>query len=146
MGYPKEINLNGKIYKHTENGIYESDLMSGTHTISYELLMGRGGFAILDACPQIGDEVIATHPKNVLEGKLLALTNQYAIISQGDEEQHLHLFNWKITKAKTADEKLRDELMEMATTAMSDENFDLDHNCYYLISGLMHKYKIEPRK
>lgn len=50
-----------------------------------------------------------------------------------------------LKKPKTEAEMLRDELMEMAVTAMSNEDFDLDHNCYYLISGLMKKYSIKPQ-
>lgn len=147
MGYPSEITLENKVYSHTGNGIFEYDDEGIYKCITYELLTDRVGFiSKSEVSLKIGDDVVATHPNNVLKGKLLALTKQYAIISQGEEEQHLQLVNWKLTKAKTPEEELRDELMEMATTAMSDDSYDLDHNCYYLISGLMKKYKIEPRE
>lgn len=50
-----------------------------------------------------------------------------------------------LKKPKTPEEELRDDLMDMATTAMSNNDFDLEHNCYYLVSGLMKKYNIKPQ-
>lgn len=61
--------------------------------------------------PQVGDEVIAVNDHNELKGKLLALTKKYAIIHQGNDEQHLHLSAWALEKPKTPEEELRDEML-----------------------------------
>ncbi len=75
--------------------------------------------------PEVGDEVVAVHPCNKLEGKLLALTNKYAIISQGLEEQHLHLSSWSFEKPKTAQELKIEELQTKLCENNAVDNYIL---------------------
>lgn len=89
----------------------------------------------LSEWPQVGDEVVAVHECNNLEGKLLALTKKYAIISQGGEEQHLHLSSWTLKKPKTSEEELRDEIVQLINDAAT-----LESNV--LARALMSKYNI----
>ena len=90
-----------------------------------------------DEWPKVGDEVIAIHPADQLEGKLLALTKEYAIISQGDGEQHLHLKSWGIKKPKTPEEKLRDWMHERIGYGIAS-GFD----CEQITHDLLHHLNI----
>lgn len=60
--------------------------------------------------PKIGDKVVITDKHNKLEGELLALTKEYAIISQPHGEQHLHLSGWSFEKPKSAEDLKIEEL------------------------------------
>ena len=60
--------------------------------------------------PKIGDDVVIADQHNKLEGKLLALTKEYAIISQPHGEQHLHLSSWSFEKPKSAEDLKIEEL------------------------------------
>lgn len=50
--------------------------------------------------PQIGTRVHLVSGANNISGELLALTNKYAIISQGIDEQHLLLNSWLFKNPK----------------------------------------------
>lgn len=91
----------------------------------------------LSEWPQVGDDVVAVHENNNLKGKLLALTKKYAIISQGSEEQHLHLNAWTLEKPKTPEEDLLDELAEWI-----DRNNDVwkGENHYNPVSITVHEF------
>ena len=91
--------------------------------------------------PQIGDEVIIFNQHNELRGELLALTKEYAIISQHYGEQHLHLSGCKFKKPKTPEEELRDDIVQTI-------HDDVYHGAYekqplvVFADALMTKYNI----
>ena len=59
---------------------------------------------------KVGDNVIANHGSGqVLKGKLLAITKEYAIIQQEGHEQHMHLSAWTL-KQRTEEELLLESL------------------------------------
>lgn len=143
MSYPEKVNLNGKIYKHDSSGIYKFGARKTIDVLSYDMLLDLGGVDVSNEWPQVGDEVITNSGR---KAKILGKHKGNLWIEYSESEIHNTICESDIRKPKTPEEELRDELMEMATTAMSDKSFDLAHNCYYLVSGLMHKYKIEPRE
>lgn len=75
--------------------------------------------------PEVGDEVVAVHPCNKLEGKILALTKEYAIISQPHGEQHLHLSSWSFEKPKSAQELKIEELQTKLCENNAVDNYIL---------------------
>ena len=67
-------------------------------------------------------------------------------VVQNDRTQEVSSIRTKlIKKPPTPEEELRDELMDATIKSMSDDSYDLTHNAYYLISGLMKKYDIKKK-
>ena len=92
--------------------------------------------------PQIGDEVIIFNQHNELRGELLALTKEYAIISQHYGEQHLHLSGCKFKKPKTPEEELRDELDECISDFQCQYHEREDIEYERLAGYILSKYNI----
>ena len=78
-----------------------------------------------DTWPKVGDEVVITDQHNKLEGELLALTKEYAIISQPHGEQHLHLSGWSFEKPKSAQEIKIEELQTKLCENNAVDNYIL---------------------
>ncbi len=136
-------NKTGKFFAFDSGSIVFIDLESIAKSGCKQITIPLPPKSVKSEWPQVGNEVEVRHDSGqVLKGELLAITSEYAIIQQLGHEQHLYLSAWKFSKPKTPEEELRDELMLMATQAMRNSDFDTDHNCYYLISGLMKKYNI----
>ena len=79
---------------------------------------------------KVGDYISAKHENGqVLKGDLLALTKQYAIIQLGNEEQHLFLSTWELSKCKTEEELLLDSLSDTLDDFESqfNESCDIDY-------------------
>lgn len=72
---------------------------------------GRCCVGNCDEWPKVGDDVQIGFESIVISGKLLALTKEYAILSQGEGEQHFHLGSWSFLKQKTPEQELRDDLI-----------------------------------
>lgn len=96
----------------------------------------------LNEWPQVGDEVIVKNLNNELRGELLARTREYAIIQNGNYEQHIHLDGWHFAKLKTPEEELRDDIIWLTIKHMENKSYPIENNAYYLFSDLMGKYNI----
>lgn len=95
--------------------------------------------------PKVGDEVEVCFESIVIGGKLLALTKEYAILSQGQREQHFHLNSWSLVKPKTPEQELRDDISDLAFNQFNDDSYDLTHNAYYLAEKLISEYDIKKK-
>lgn len=50
----------------------------------------------------------------------MALTKEYAILSQGQGEQHFHLNSWSFVKPKTPEQELRDDILDCDNFAITE--------------------------
>lgn len=65
-----------------------------------------------DKWPRVGDEVVATRKDNnaTIEGQLLAVTAEYAIIQQVGHEQHIYVKDWTLSEPKSLVDKVAEQL------------------------------------
>ena len=94
-------------------------------------------------CVKVGDNILAKHENGLtLEGELLALTKEYAIIQQVGHEQHLGLRTWKLSKAKTEEELLVESLLDTLDDFESQFNESCDIDYKKLPKYLTERYSI----
>lgn len=134
MGCRDELLAKGDEWKVIEEDVKELDFISR----AWAPIESKS-----DEWPQVGDEAITTSLSLVV---ILGIDRNTAWVRYKDKP---HIYNSlsisNLSKPKTPEEELRDDLMDMATAAMSNKDFDLEHNCYYLVSGLMKKFNIKPQ-
>ena len=94
--------------------------------------------------PQVGDKAL-TDSKEVVE--VVAIDNDVAWVKHSFCETKYGYLSMRIkmlSKAPTPEEGLAREIEKMIYDGM-DNSYDLNHNCYYLVSGLMKKYDIKKK-
>lgn len=94
--------------------------------------------------PQVGDEVLTASKR---KAKLIATHDYHAWVKYYEEDNTFSLGTVTIatlSKPLTPEEELAKELEKMVYDGM-DNSHDLNHNCYYLVSGLMKKYDIKKK-
>ena len=97
--------------------------------------------------PQVGDEVSFPSGKGVLVVDKPD-KNGIIIVKSTDEDsidEYKKVSLNALKKPLTGEEELRDELINTTIKVMSDDSYDLTHNAYYLISGLMKIYDIKKK-
>ena len=97
--------------------------------------------------PQVGDEVSFPSGKGILVVDKPD-KNGIIIVKSTDEDsidEYKKVSLNALKKPLTPEEKLRDELINTTIKVMSDDSYDLTHNAYYLISGLMKIYDIKKK-
>lgn len=90
--------------------------------------------------PQVGDEVLHNGLKYITKG-----VDGFMVWVESKWTGQYSTFNvTQLKKPPTPEEELAKELEKMVYDGM-DNSYDLNHNCYYLVSGLMKKYDIKKK-
>lgn len=92
----------------------------------------------VDEWPKVGDEVQTSDGVGAV--KLLPDSKGYYVISIKDE-YYQYQFD-ELSKPKTPEQELRDEISDLAFNQFNDDSYDLTHNSYYLAEQLISKYNI----
>ena len=91
--------------------------------------------------PQVGDEVV--WGVGGVVGEVVFIHGLDALIKTENNKFLIPVL--KLSKPQSAlEEELSKELEKMVYDGM-DNSYDLNHNCYYLVSGLMKKYDIKKK-
>lgn len=95
--------------------------------------------------PVVGSEVLTLSDSKAI---VLAIDKDEAWVKYNDESNRYGYASVRtatLKKPPTPEEDLRDELIDMTIKSMSDDNYDLPHNAYYLVSAIMNKYNIKKK-
>ena len=98
-------------------------------------------FGNADKCkewPCVNDEVLTSDGKGVV--KLLPDSKGYYVVSVNGEYYQYQID--ELSKPKTPEEELRDEISDLAFNQFNDDSYDLMHNSYYLAEQFISKYNI----
>ena len=98
-----------------------------------------------DEWPKVGGDVLIhdlgfeRNTKGTYKGEN---KNGVPIIELDDGSVFLLGFGGSISKPKTPEQELRDEISDLAFNQFNDDSYDLTHNSYYLAEQLISKYDI----